>query len=258
MRRRSKRNAADRSPIIGITPDVERIPPGSPQDGGEQALFLFTRYSESIVEAGGIPLVLPPTASRAAIRKVLSRLDGLVISGGGFDIHPKRYGEKPIEGLGAIKGDRTDFELELIDQALERELPVLGVCGGAQAINVALGGTLYQDIPTQLPGALIHRQKSRGKPSGHWIKIHEGTQLRRIVRREKLKVNSTHHQAVKELGKDLIVNATSKDGLIEGIESPKHPFLIGVQWHPEALARKNAFQRKIFISLISICRERVE
>ncbi len=258
MKRRSKGSAADRSPIIGITPDLERIPPGSSRDEGEQALFLFIRYSEAILDAGGIPLVLPPMASRAAIRKVLSRLDGLVISGGGFDIHPKRYGEEPIEGLGAIKGDRTDFELELIDQALVRDLPVLGVCGGAQAINVALGGSLYQDIPTQLAGALIHREKSANQPSDHWIKIHRGTQLRRIVRRENLKVNSTHHQAVKELGRNLIVNATSKDGLIEGIESPKHPFLIGVQWHPEALARKNAFQRKIFISLISICRRRVE
>jgi putative glutamine amidotransferase len=180
-------------------------------------------------------------------------VDGLLISGGDFDIHPSFYGEKPIAGLGTIKQERTEFELDLIAAALKRDLPVLGLCGGEQAINVVLGGTLYQDIPTQLPQAANHQQGPRKETGGHQILVHQRTRLREILRRRSVEVNTTHHQAVKQTGKGLIVNATAEDGLIEGIESERHSFVLGLQWHPEVLAARYEHQRRIFNSFIRAC-----
>jgi putative glutamine amidotransferase len=133
---------------------------------------------------------------------------------------------------------------------------VLGLCGGEQAINVALGGTLYQDIPTQLPDASNHQQSKKKARGGHWIRIHEGTRLREILRLATVEVNTTHHQAVKQPGKHLIVNATAEDGLIEGIESADHSFVMGLQWHPEVLARRFAHQRRIFAAFVRACARR--
>jgi putative glutamine amidotransferase len=241
------------SQVIGITADIAKVPANGNKPPPEPALFLPRRYCRAIYGAGGMPVILPPVASRSALRKILRRLDGIVISGGNFDIHPSFYGEKPIAALGAINQERTEFELTLIDEALKHDMPLLGVCGGAQAINVVLGGSLYQDIATQLPNADEHEQGAKPQ-SGHRIKIHNATHLRRIVRTGALKVNTTHHQAVKTLGKGLVVNATAQDGLIEGIESPCHKFVMGVQWHPEALALRDSRQRRIFSTFISISR----
>jgi putative glutamine amidotransferase len=149
----------------------------------EPTLFLPQRYCRAIQEAGGIPLILPPIASQSGLRRILQRLDGVLISGGNFDIHPSYYGETPIRALGAIKKDRTEFELELVDLALNEDLPLLGICGGAQAINVALGGSLYQDIATQLPNATKHEQGAKRDKGGHPIMIHAGTHLRQIVQK---------------------------------------------------------------------------
>jgi putative glutamine amidotransferase len=239
------------SPIIGITTDISKVRANGSKPAQEPALFLPRRYCRAIHTSGGIPVILPPVASRSALRKMLQRLDGIVISGGNFDIDPSFYGEKPIAALGAINQERTEFELALIAEALKHDMPVLGVCGGAQAINVALGGSLYQDIATQLPDAEEHERGAKPQ-SGHRVRIHDGTHLRRIVRTQALKVNTTHHQAVKTLGKGLLVNATAQDGLIEGIESPSHRFVLGVQWHPEALSLKDPHQRRIFSTFISI------
>jgi len=249
MRKHSRREP----PLIGITPDLRTRT--STQDRREPLILLQECYTRAILHAGAIPFVLPITPSRSAIREILERLDGIVVSGGNFDIHPRLYGEEPVEGLGEVKEERTEFELELITSALKRDLPMLGVCGGAQAINVALGGSLYQDIATQIRDAVEHQQGALKDQGGHQIKIHEGTRLRRIVGRETLEVNTTHHQAVKQLGKDLVVNATAEDGVIEGIESQSHSFVLGVQWHPEFLTHKDAYQRKIFAAFISACRE---
>ena len=227
---------------------------GSSQMKQEPTIFLLERYLRAILRAGGIPLTLPLATSRKAIREISQRVDGLLVTGGNFDIHPKVYGEEPLEALGEVKEERTQFELELIALALERNLPILGVCGGAQAINVAVGGSLYQDIATQIPHALEHQQSALKEQGGHPIKIHERTKLRRIVGRDRLEVNTTHHQAVRKLGRSLIVNATAKDGIVEGIESKDHSFVLGVQWHPEFLTQRDISQRKIFASLISACR----
>jgi putative glutamine amidotransferase len=234
-------------PLIGITPDVANRQ-------REPLIVLQERYARAVFDAGGIPVVLPVTLSQTLIEQFVECLDGIVVSGGNFDIHPKYYGEAAVEALGETKEERTDFELGLISLALQRDLPLLGVCGGAQAINVALGGSLYQDIATQLPNAGEHQQGNLKEIRGHTIKIHPGTKLKQIVGQESLEVNTTHHQAVKKLGRGLIVNATTEDGVIEGIESKEYSFVLGVQWHPEALVTRVPAQRKIFASLVSACK----
>ena len=244
------RSSRTQTPLIGITADTSGVSGNGTSTVQEPTLFLPQRYYHAVQKAGGMSLVLPPAGFRQALRKTLQRLDGILISGGNFDIHPSYYGEKPITALGAIKSERTEFELELIDLALNQDLPLLGICGGAQAINVALGGSLYQDIATELPNA---NQHERGAEQGnsHPIEIHPGTRLQQIVQKQTLDVNTTHHQAVRRVGKGLRVNATAKDGLVEGIEGPDHRFVLGVQWHPEALVGRDPYQRRIFSSFIS-------
>jgi putative glutamine amidotransferase len=240
-----------RCPLIGISADLSGVPANATNPAQEPILLLPQRYCRAIQETGGITLILPPIASRSGLRRTLHPLDGVLISGGNFDIHPSYYGENPISALGAIKKERTEFELELVDLALHQDLPLLGICGGAQAINVALGGSLYQDIATQLPNATQHEQGAKRNEGGHPIMIHSGTYLRKIVQKQTLDVNTTHHQAVRKIGKGLVVNATAEDGLIEGLESSSHSFVLGVQWHPEILARKDPSQRRIFASFIA-------
>lgn len=247
-----KRPGAEK-PLIGITPDMGNRPAASSGHKGEPLIVLQGRYARAVLDAGGIPLVLPITASQEVIRQFVESLDGIVVSGGNFDIHPRYYAEEAISALGEIKQERTDFELGLIALALQRDLPLLGVCGGAQAINVSLGGSLYQDIATQLPNAGEHQQGNLKELGGHQIKIHARTKLKQIVGQESLTVNTTHHQAVKQLGRGLIVNATAEDGIIEGIESREHSFVLGVQWHPESLAGRDPSQRKIFTSFVVAC-----
>lgn len=248
------RKRGSERPLIGITPDTGTTPRGSSGIKGESIIVLQARYPRAIQEAGGTPVILPITSSRTAIQQFIERLDGIAVSGGDFDIHPKFYGEEAIEALGEMKEERTEFELELISMALKQNLPLLGICGGAQALNVVLGGSLYQDIASQLPQAGEHQRGDLKDRGGHKIKIHDGTRLKRIVGRETLEVNTTHHQAVKKLGRGLIVNATAGDGIIEGVESKDHSFLLGVQWHPEFLTGRDLLQRKIFAAFISACK----
>ncbi|HZD41804.1 MAG TPA: gamma-glutamyl-gamma-aminobutyrate hydrolase family protein [Terriglobales bacterium] len=240
-------------PLIGITPGLLPIHLNGDQTKRRGALYLEERYCAAIENTGAIPVVLSPAASQSKICQLLSRLDGLVVSGGNFDIHPSHYDELPIAALGQVQPRRTQFELALIRSALDQDLPVLGICGGAQAINVALGGSLYQDIPAQLPSAGEHQLSSKKTTGGHSIRVERGTLLHRILRREALEVNTTHHQAIRRLGSGLIINAIAADGLIEGVESPRHSFVLGLQWHPEALTRARAVQQRIFSSFVSFC-----
>jgi putative glutamine amidotransferase len=240
-------------PVIGITADLSPAERDSNGATREATHFLPHRYCRAVENAGAVALILPAMNSSAGLRRLFDLLDGLLISGGDFDIHPSYYGEKPVPGLGIIKQERTDFELDLTTAALKRDLPMLGLCGGEQAINVVLGGTLYQDIPTQLPDASNHQQSHKKETGGHRIVVHQRTRLREILRRQSVEVNTTHHQAVKELGKGLIVNATADDGLIEGIESKRHSFVIGLQWHPEVLAPRHEHQRRIFSAFTAAC-----
>ena len=241
------------SPLIGITADSSGA--GNTDKSKDATLFLPERYLRAVERAGGIPVVLPANRTRSAVHRLLGVLNGLVLSGGDFDIHPRHYSEHPTKRLGEIKAARTEFELEIAGAAFRRDLPVLGICGGAQAINVALGGSLYQDIGSQLEtaGAYEHTSKNSG---GHPIRVTLNTRLFDIVNCSSLIVSTSHHQAIKRLGRGLIVNAVAGDGVIEGIESTEHSFVLGLQWHPEVLAPRQPRQQRIFASFIELCRKR--
>jgi putative glutamine amidotransferase len=240
-------------PVIGITADFAEA---KPRAKSEPTLFLAQRYYRAVEQTGATPVVLPSLASSAAMGRALSLLDGLVISGGGFDIHPSYYGEKPIRQLGAIKAERTEFELDIADAALKRDLPILGICGGEQALNVVLGGSLFQDIAAQVPNAGNHQQSDKKNSGGHRVRIPAGTRLHAIVGSASLEVNTTHHQAVSRLGKGLIVNAIADDGVVEGVESTLHRFAIGVQWHPEVLAPRRRGHRRIIEAFVAACKRK--
>ena len=243
-----------RLPLIGITADSSAGEQTGFKTNPEGLYSLAGRYCDAIEHAGGLPIIIPHLQSRAQIRRLLSRIDGLLISGGGFDIDPAYYNEQRMPKLGKINPHRTFTELESIAFGLDRDLPMLGICGGAQAINVALGGSLYQDIATQLPRAQSHQQAERSDNHGHVVEVSRGTLLYKICGRQRLKVNTTHHQAIRKIGAGLAMNAIALDGVVEGIESEDHSFVLGLQWHPEVLAPKEVVQRKIFSSFVSACK----
>jgi putative glutamine amidotransferase len=243
-------------PLIGITADVFRASAKLAKKAKDSTAFVPERYLVALSHAGAVPVVLAPCASGAAVRRLLGTLDGLLLSGGDFDIHPRYYGEKAMKQLGVIKQSRTEFELEIANAAMNRDLPVLGICGGAQAINVALGGALYQDLASQLGEQGINEHTSKNA-LGHAIWIQPDTRLSEIIPRTRVKVNTSHHQAVKHLGRGLIVNAVAEDGVIEGIESTRHRFVLGVQWHPEVLAPRQKLQRRLFSAFVEFCKPRL-
>ncbi len=219
-------------PIIGITSDYNGG--DRPEFGGKIATcFLRDRYVHAIETTGGIPLILPPLdlPSRSA-RLILDRLDGLLLTGSGPDIDPALYGERRRFRFKTIDPKRFSLERELVRYALKREMPILGICGGMQLLNVAAGGSLYQDIKNQVPKAMQHQRG--GKPA-HLISVKPGTLLSKVMKRDELRVNSAHHQGVKQVAAGYRVNAEAPDGVIEGIEAVGHPFVLGVQWHPEFL-----------------------
>jgi putative glutamine amidotransferase len=242
-------------PLIGITADISEESNHGAKTYREPTVFLPRRYLTAIQQTGAIPLILPLDQASSARRFLNGVFDGLLISGGNFDIHPRFYGETPIKELGIIKPTRTEFELAITSVALKRDIPVLGICGGAQAINVVLGGTLYQDIAAQLPNAGEHQKSAERISGGHLVLVQCGTRLHEIVRCQSLKVNTTHHQAIKKLGSGLVVNAVAEDDVIEGIESTQHRFVLGLQWHPEVLAPRQSLQRRIFSSFVAICKK---
>lgn len=214
-------------PIIGIIPDYE--------ESGEYAPIpwyaLRENYISSITQAGGIPLIIPYETD--FIIEYLSRINGLLITGGNFDINPEIYGNNETHETVNLKNKRTNFEIAITKKAFADKMPILGICGGEQLINVVLGGTLIQHIPDEIDNALEHEQKNPRHEPSHEISIKEGTLLHKIVGQSSLQVNSSHHQAVKDPGNNLIINATAPDGVVEGIEATNHPFCLGVEWHPE-------------------------
>lgn len=205
------------------------------QDSGGYSSFpwcvLRENYLSSISQAKGLPIAL--FHDKSLIDYFLDMMDGLLVTGAGFDIDPALYGEANVHSSVKINSKRTSFEWVMIQGALKRKMPILGICGGAQLINVVLGGTLIQHIPD------VSMQIDHFMPTitadlpCHKVDINPESHLFKIVKKTQMHVNSRHHQAVKVTGKDLIVNARSLDGLIEGIELMNYPFCIGVQWHPE-------------------------
>jgi putative glutamine amidotransferase len=214
-------------PIIGLTLDHE------PAGGWSQFPWYAIRenYCTAVRRAGGLPLLLPHEPDLA--EAYLDAIDGLIVTGGGFDIDPVLFGAATRHPSVATKDRRTAFELAAAKGALARDMPVLGICGGQQLLNVALGGTLIQHIPDVVPNALAHRQPNPRDEPGHRVRVLADTRLRRIAGADVLSVNSAHHQSVKEVGSGLVVDAVAEDGVIEGIEDPRRRFCLGVQWHPE-------------------------
>jgi putative glutamine amidotransferase len=176
----------------------------------------------------------------------------VVVTGGAFDIDPVLFGAAERHPTVTTKDRRTSFELALTRGALARDLPVLGICGGQQLLNVALGGSLIQHIPDEVVDALTHEQKNPRDQTSHPVAVVAGTRLHAIVGRTEIAVNSSHHQAVKAVGADLVVDAVAPDGVIEGIEDPRRRFCVGVQWHPEY--RITASDAALFAAFIAACR----
>jgi putative glutamine amidotransferase len=217
------------SPLrVALTTSIEPIA-GSHK---RPAVFLYESYIEALEQVGAAAVLITPAHTPAAIDALVSVCCGLVLSGG-EDVDPALYGEAPSRALGRVQRARDDMELRGLVCALQREMPVFGICRGAQVLNVHFGGTLYQDIDTQRPGELKHQQKVGWGRDSHTVTVEPGSLLGSIVGEQRLFINSFHHQAVKDVGRELRVVARADDGLIEAIEHPRYPWLLGVQWHPE-------------------------
>ena len=214
-------------PLIGITLDSEE--PG--HYSAFPWLAVRQNYAGAITRAGGLPVALPHETGLAA--DYLDAIDGLVVTGGDFDVDPSLFGATERHQTVKTKERRTAFELAITQDAMDRDLPVLGICGGQQILHVMLGGTLIQHIPDAVPESLAHEQPNPRDEAGHEVKIVAGTLLHRIVGTDRLAVNSAHHQAAADEPAGIVVNARAPDGVIEGIEAPAHGFCLGVQWHPE-------------------------
>ncbi len=225
-------------PLIGITLDSEE--PG----GYAQFPWYAVRanYCAAVTEAGGLPVTLPHEPGLADA--YLDRLDGLLVTGGHFDVDPATYGDAEAHETVKLKTRRTEFEWALAEAALARDMPVLGICGGQQLLHVVLGGALIQHIPDEVENALAHEQPNPRNEPGHMVAIATGTLLHDIVQTDELAVNSAHHQAAKDEPAGVVINARAPDGVIEGIETAQHRFFLGVQWHPEFLISEG--DRRIF------------
>src|SRR5579859_3666220 len=213
--------------IIGLTLDSE-------QPGGYSKFPWYAireNYCGAVVRAGGLPILLPHEPERAA--DYLALIDGLIVTGGAFDVDPALFGAEVRHDSVTTKDRRTAFELAVTRLALDADKPVLGICGGQQLLNVALGGTLVQHIPDEIADALAHEQPNPRDEPGHTVLIEPGTLLHRITGSVEIAVNSAHHQAVKAVGADIVIDAVAPDGVVEGIEAPGRRFCLGVQWHPE-------------------------
>jgi putative glutamine amidotransferase len=208
-------------------------------------------YVRAVVAGGGVPVVLSPLVGASLAGRVLDGVDGLVLTGG-EDIDPSWYGEAPSPQLDPPSQERDLFELALFAIARQRELPVLGICRGIQLINVALGGTLFQDLPTERRGGVKHRTDAARDSRTHRIRIQPGSRAAEALDRTTLSVNSSHHQAIKDLAPGLIATGWTDDDLIEAVETPAgSPWLLAVQWHPEEMhADARAPERGLFAALV--------
>ncbi len=238
-------------PIIGVpTQTLEEIPGELPR-----CWVMSQQYVRVLVAAGAVPWIIPLLqGDRDTLRAIYDRLDGIFLPGG-VDLHPRAYQEEPTPLCGRTDPDRDDTELTLTRWAMEDHKPVLAVCRGVQVLNVAAGGTVHQDLAAQVPGSIKHDYFPGQGPYTrdllvHDVRIAPDTRLGRLLRTATIRVNSMHHQGIKRLADGLRPNAFAPDGLIEGVESPNGHFLLGVQWHPEALAERDPSMRTLFAAFV--------
>ncbi len=246
---RKANRRVDRPPVIGVTANLE-------QDVDHSAAqYPLDRmdYVESIINAGGMPMILPPVVETRMSEVLLEKMDGLLLSGGS-DLDPGYYGEEPVFEFGGATPERDTFEMALLRLAFRRGTPVFGICRGLQMLNVALGRTLYQDLPSQFgKSTRTHWQETPKWQPAHEIEILHDSHLAKITGRQRSKVNSYHHQGIKELADGLAVSARSPDGVIEAVEyrNLAERWLIGVQWHPEMMREEGTERRAVFEAHVS-------
>lgn len=235
------------APLIGITTH----PSSAGSDSADQSPAQQA-YVDAVSRAGGLPVIIPLGLGEHTLRALFIRLDGVLLSGGG-DIDPARFGAAPIQGLRSVDPSRDVLELQLARWAVEEQKPVFGICRGLQAINVALGGSLIQDIPSQHAGALAHDAAERpADEMAHPVRVEAESTLARLVGALDLEVNSSHHQAVLQLAPGWQATAHAPDGIVEAIECDSHPFALGVQWHPERLPQRTDSVR-LFEAFVRAC-----
>ncbi len=223
-------------PVIGLLCAHQR----EPQD----RYYVNTANIQAVIQSGGTPILIP-YQPKEHIYRILQGLDGLLIPGGN-DVDPNRYGENPIVECGEIDPHWDELDLWATGFALERNLPILAICRGCQVLNVALGGTLLQDIPSQVKNPLKHAQKAPRWYATHDISVQSASLLGNIWGNGPTKVNSYHHQSIAKVGKGLRIVATAPDGIIEAVESTEHRFVLGLQWHPEHMIDHYPVASRIF------------
>lgn len=230
-------------PLIGIVAGQHSTREGVVRLGLPRA------YVSALEMAGGVPVIIPLVEDTRLADTYLQPLDGLLLAGGG-DVDPARFGEEPIPQLGSVDPERDALEIALAEKALAADLPVLGICRGIQVLNVAAGGTLYQDLPSQVPHALKHDQSAPRWYPCHDVRLEPDSMLARLFQAETLRVNSFHHQAVRVVAQPFRVAAKAKDAVIEAMESRAHTFVVGVQWHPECMVERYPVQRLLFTAFV--------
>ncbi|MDP4084831.1 MAG: gamma-glutamyl-gamma-aminobutyrate hydrolase family protein [Bacillota bacterium] len=236
----------NKKPIIGITGAYVK------HNEYMEGVYVHHDYHKSVAANGGIPLILPFINAETAL-EMLPTCDGIILSGG-EDLDPKFYGQDPHPQLEETISERDLVEMAIVKYAIEHNIPLFAICRGIQILNVSLGGTLIQDIPSQISKPIQHSQKIDRSLDTHWVTLSKESRLFQIFGSDQVRVNSLHHQAIDKLAEDLHVVALSSDGVIEAVEY-NHPtsFLIGVQWHPESMANKNEQMNNLFKEFINSC-----
>jgi len=235
-------------PLIGLTTS-------GTTDAYPERAYTNAAYIDAVQQAGGVPVLLPPQLVGAARDALWNRLDALLLTGGG-DIDPARYGQPRHATVSDVSAGRDDLELDLTRRALAEEIPLLAICRGIQVLNVALRGTLTQDIPTARGSLIRHSQTEKRHVPTHTVKVETGSRLAEILGCAALEVNSLHHQAIDAAGDGVRIVAHAPDGIAEGAEVSAHPFAIAVQWHPEELVGHDAGARSLFRALVDAARRR--
>ncbi|MDI6879985.1 MAG: gamma-glutamyl-gamma-aminobutyrate hydrolase family protein [Desulfitobacteriaceae bacterium] len=228
--------------IIGITCD---------HDYSQNRLFQTKAYVQAVVEAGGLPLLVPFFRAGQMNEELAQKLNGLMLTGGA-DIDPFFFGEPMLAATKEIDPERDEWEIALIQEFLRNDKPILGICRGMQVLNVAAGGSIYQDISSR-PGTWKHRQQAPSWYPTHSVQIIPESKIVQVLNQQVLRVNSYHHQAVKDVAPGFKVNARSEDGIIEGIESEDKLWVFGIQWHAETMWERDINQLMIFQAFIRAC-----